>query len=217
METCDGYHSIRIVGHSQPSEVTQRGVADWRNLIAADEAPLDVEGINERFRRYFAEARRLHRARAGVIDIYVGFETEAFSGYRETVAAAIETFRPDMILGSVHHVGDVPFDYCAEDYRRAVERAGGIEAFYCAYFDRQLELIDAFRPAVVGHFDIARVLDPTTANAGRCPPSATVPTGISRDRGAGSRARLQRPRTAEGPTRTQRVGTMGRRRRQAPL
>ncbi len=149
------------------------------DLIPADEAPLDVGGIDLRFRRYFAEARRLQRAWAGVIDIYVGFETEAFSGYREPVAAAIDAFRPDLIVGSVHHVSDVPFDDSPESYRLAVDRAGGIEAFYCAYFDRQLELIEAFRPEVVGHFDSPVSSIPTTANAGRFRRSENVPIGTS--------------------------------------
>ena len=146
-----GFRWVCLTEHMAPSRA---------DLIPADDAPLDVEGINARFRRYFAEARRLQRAWAGVIDIYVGFETEAFSGYREPVAAAIDAFRPDLIVGSVHHVSDVPFDDSPESYRLAVDRAGGIEAFYCAYFDRQLELIEAFRPEVVGHFDLARILDP---------------------------------------------------------
>ena len=130
------------------------------DMIAADESAFDLEGVNERFRLCFAEARRLQAAWAGVIDIYVGFETEAFSGYGQAVDAAMATFRPDMIVGSVHHVGDVAFDYSATHYRRAIDRAGGIEAFYCAYFDQQLELIEFCRPEVVGHFDLVRILDP---------------------------------------------------------
>ena len=83
-------------------------------------------------------------------------------------------------MGSVHHVSDVPFDDSPESYRLAVDRAGGIEAFYCAYFDRQLELIEAFRPVVVGHFDLARILDiPTTANAGRFRRSENALIGTS--------------------------------------
>ena len=90
--------------------LTEHMAPNRPDFIPADEAPLDVERVNARFRSYFMEARRLQKAWAGVIDIYVGFETEAFSGYRETVAAAINSFRPDLIVGSVHHVSDVLFD-----------------------------------------------------------------------------------------------------------
>ncbi len=138
-------------------------------LIPDDEAAPDVSALDERFRRYFTEARRLQAARAGDIDIRVGFETEAFGGYREVVRRLVDEFAPDMIVGSVHHVGDVPFDYSVAHYRRAVARAGGIVDFYCAYFDLQLELIDALRPSVVGHFDLARIFDPDYQRAWRVP------------------------------------------------
>ena len=128
--------------------------------IPADEAPLSLADLTARFRRYFAEARRLQQARADEIDIYVGFETEACDGYRAAVQDAIDEFEPDMLVGSVHHVANILFDYSPVHYRRAVAAAGGIEELYCAYFDRQLELIETFRPAVVGHFDLVRLFDP---------------------------------------------------------
>ena len=146
-----GFRWVCLTEHMAPHRL---------ELIPDDESPLDVAGINARFERYFAEARRLQAEKAGRIDILVGFETEAFSGYREVVGWAIETFEPDMIVGSVHHVGDVLFDYSCDEYRRAVDAAGGIVELYCAYFDLQLDLIDAFRPDVVGHFDLVRVFDP---------------------------------------------------------
>jgi len=31
---------------------------------------------------------------------------------------------------------------------------------YCAYFDRQYELLSALKPEVVGHFDLIRIFDP---------------------------------------------------------
>lgn len=127
--------------------------------IPEDEAQLSYSGLAERFRRYFAEARRLQKARAGEIDIYVGFETEACDGYEEAVGKAIREFRPDVVVGSVHHVRNILFDYSAENYGRAVAAAGGIVELYCEYFDRQLELIETFRPNIVGHFDLVRLFD----------------------------------------------------------
>lgn len=129
-------------------------------LIPEDEAPLSVAQLSVRFKRYFAEARRLQRTRKSELAIYVGFETEAWDGYQEAVRGVIDEFEPDMVVGSVHHVANIPFDYSAAHYRRAVAAAGGIVELYCAYFDRQLELIETFRPAVVGHFDLVRLFDP---------------------------------------------------------
>ena len=65
-----------------------------------------------------------------------------------------------MIVGSVHHVHDLLFDATLDDYKRAAELSGSIEALYCDYFDGQLELIERFQPAVVGHFDLIRIHDP---------------------------------------------------------
>ncbi|NOX50473.1 MAG: histidinol-phosphatase HisJ family protein, partial [Gammaproteobacteria bacterium] len=92
--------------------------------------------------------------------ILVGFETDAYTGYQTAVANLISRHQPDMIVGSVHHIHDLLFDGTLEDYRRAVEISGSIEALYCDYFDKQLELIEHFEPAVVGHFDLIRIHDP---------------------------------------------------------
>ena len=144
-----GFRWVCLTEHMAPTD---------QALIPDDEAP-DLDALRLRFRRYFAEARRLQAARAGEIDIYVGFETEGCRGYQHAVQTVIDEFSPDMIVGSLHHVGDVPFDYSEREYARAVTVAGGIVELYCAYFDRQLELIDTFRPSVVGHFDLIRVFD----------------------------------------------------------
>ena len=123
-------------------------------------AGYDVASLQKRFERYFEEARRLAGLHRGDIEILVGFETEAYSGYRDEVARLIARFDPDMIVGSVHHVHDRLIDGTPEDYRRAADLSGGIEPLYCDYFDVQLELIETFRPAVIGHFDLIRIHDP---------------------------------------------------------
>lgn len=123
------------------------------------EAGFDVVSSQRRFEQYFQEARRLADLHKDRIDILVGFETDVYSGYEDALARHIARFKPDMIVGSVHHVHDVLFDATARDYRRAVEVSGGIEALYCDYFDAQLELIETFQPAVVGHFDLIRIHD----------------------------------------------------------
>ena len=121
---------------------------------------LDVAAFQRRIDAYFEEARRLQAAYAGEMDILVGFETEAYTGYEAEVARLIARHDPDVIVGSVHHVHDILFDASLADYQRAARISGGIEQLYCDYFDRQLELIERFRPAVVGHFDLIRLHDP---------------------------------------------------------
>ncbi|MCZ6658856.1 MAG: histidinol-phosphatase [Gammaproteobacteria bacterium] len=171
-----GGHSGEFCSHAKDpleavvAEYVRQGFV-WIALtehMASSDAFLAVEelahGFDEaeafhRFEHYFEEARRLQSAYADDIDIMVAFETEAYSGYQTEVAALVEEFHPDYLVGSVHHVNDVPFDASPGDYLDAVAKAGGMAAMYCDYFDLQLELIDAFRPAVVGHFDLIRIHD----------------------------------------------------------
>ncbi len=178
MVSVHGGHSGSFCGHAVDTleEVVERYVelgfewvcltehmpAELTRLIAPDEAAqgFDIDRLQVRFDRYFAEGRRLKGLYRESIDILVGFETDAYTGYQEAVAKLISRHKPDMIVGSVHHVHDLLFDDKREDYKRAAELSGGINELYCDYFDVQLELIERFEPAVVGHFDLIRIYDP---------------------------------------------------------
>jgi histidinol-phosphatase (PHP family) len=121
---------------------------------------LDTQVLYTRFAKYNESARRLQRAYASQLEIFVGFETESYSGYEVFVQKLIAEFRPDYIVGSLHHVRDLPIDVNETLYRNAAQQLGGLEALYCAYFDEQYELINTLKPAVVGHFDLIRLFDP---------------------------------------------------------
>jgi histidinol-phosphatase (PHP family) len=134
----------------------------WRDaLVPAEEraAGLDAEAMAERFRRYFARARELEVAWSDRLRVFVGFESEADAGALEAAEAWTRELRPDCVVGSVHSVHDIPIDVSPALFERAVVRAGGLEALYCAYFDLQYEMLERLRPAVVGHFDLVRLLD----------------------------------------------------------
>jgi histidinol-phosphatase (PHP family) len=123
-------------------------------------AGLDAFALRRRFGAYFAEARRLQCLWHSKLPILVGFETEACSGALDLALDLAAEFNPDYIVGSVHHVQDIPIDLSAAVYTAAVDRCGGIEALYLAYFDLQLKMIETLRPEVVGHFDLVRIFDP---------------------------------------------------------
>lgn len=148
-----GFKWVCLTEH-MPSEV--------QHLMAPEEASqgFSVLELQERFDEYFKEARRLKSLFSGDIEILVGFETDAYTGYEQAVANLISRHQPDMIVGSVHHVHDLLFDDKVEDYEKAAQLSGGIDGLYCDYFDKQLELIERFQPAVVGHFDLIRIYDP---------------------------------------------------------
>jgi histidinol-phosphatase (PHP family) len=133
--------------------------ADWFLYPEEIQAGLDARLMLERFGRYVEEGRRLQEKYADRLEIFVGFETEAYTGAWDLAADLKMRMQPDYILGSVHHVADIPFDYSPEAYQEAVTASGGIEALYCRYFDLQHELILALRPQVVAHFDLIRIFD----------------------------------------------------------
>jgi len=148
-----GFAWVGLTEHMPPS-------ADAYLYPEERQAGLTAAAMSERFGRYMDEARRLQRLYADRIEILVGFETEATPGAITLAKQLIGQYAPDYIVGSVHHVEGIPFDYNEAEYRRAVEALGGIEALYCAYFDRQHELIERLKPQVVGHFDLIRLFDP---------------------------------------------------------
>ncbi|MCG6905292.1 MAG: histidinol-phosphatase [Desulfobacteraceae bacterium] len=148
-----GFAWVGITEHMPPTEDRFR----YPDEIAAG---LDARALRERFARYIATGRRLQAAFAGRMTVFVGMETETYSGavaYARELAAA---FAPDYLVGSVHHVADHNFDFSPEAYTRAAHAVGGLDALYIRYFDLQLEMIQALKPAVVGHFDLVRVYDP---------------------------------------------------------
>jgi len=123
-------------------------------------AGFDAGMLRERFAAYMATCRHLQAKYAGEIRIYVGFETEDCSGSLDVAKALIDTFSPDYVVGSVHHVKDIPFDYSKARYEEAADCCGGLDGLYAAYFDQQYEMIGSMAPRVVGHLDIVRIFDP---------------------------------------------------------
>jgi histidinol-phosphatase (PHP family) len=123
-------------------------------------AGLDANALKERFADYMTTCRHLQSKYADDIRIYVGFETEDYSGSLDDAKALIHTFSPDYVVGSVHHVKDIPFDYSKDCYDEAANRCGGLDGLYAAYFDQQYAMIRAITPRVVGHLDIVRIYDP---------------------------------------------------------
>lgn len=148
-----GFEWVGITEHAPP-------LSDAYLFPGDIEAGLTAEKAMTRFARYIDVCRELQRRYDKEIDLYVGFETEYYPGYEPLLTQLLEDFTPDYIVGSLHHVAEIPIDLDRERYGEAVAAAGGAAELYCRYFDRQLDLIERFRPAVVGHFDLIRIFDP---------------------------------------------------------
>ena len=124
------------------------------------EAGFDVQKAYLRFAGYISKCRRLQKKYSSSIKIYVGFETEVFNGFEPFIKNLIQKFKPDYIVGSLHHVKNMGFDYSKQQYDETAQAVGGQEALYCEYFDQQYKMIKALKPKVVGHFDLIRIFDP---------------------------------------------------------
>ncbi len=147
------YSWIGITEHSPPIS---------EKILYPDQlkAMLTPESILESFAGYMVECRRLQKKYASSITIFAAIEIETYSGYEHFVPSLIKRFRPDYIVGSVHFVDDIGFDYSQSQYYKISEAVGGIDNLYCKYFDQQYEMIKLLEPAVVGHFDLIRIHDP---------------------------------------------------------
>ncbi len=148
-----GFSLVGITEHMPP-------VSDRFIYPDEREAGLDGAALRLRFDRYMTVARELQKKYASRIAIQVGFETETCPGYQDSVRRLVEEYDPDYIVGSVHHLDGIPFDYSPEEYQLAIDAAGSLDNIFCRYFDLQFEMINALKPAVVGHLDLIRIYDP---------------------------------------------------------
>jgi len=147
-----GFTHVGISEHIPPS--CHEFVYDDERKLA-----LDPQYLFSRFESYIAECARLKKKYKDRIKIFIGFETEAWFGYEDFVRNLIKKFRPDYIVGSVHHINNICFDYSLKHYEEAISSAGGVEAFYVKYFDLQHAMILSIKPQVIGHFDLIRIFD----------------------------------------------------------
>lgn len=148
-----GYPWVGITEHMPP-------VSDAFLFPEEKKAGLDANSLQARFTEYMALCRKLQFEYREEIQIYVAFETEDYSGSLDFAKVLINHFSPDYVVGSIHHVNDIPFDYDKQSYQDAAKSCEGMDGLYATYFDCQFELICSLQPRVIGHMDIIRIHDP---------------------------------------------------------
>lgn len=153
---------LAYISHGFPwVGITEHTPGITQELLYPDQqdAGFTPESLLDRFERYIEECRRLQQKYADQIEIFAAMEIETYSGYDRFIPALIERYRPDYIVGSIHFINDMVFDYSQERYDLLAEAVGGYDELYCRYFDTQQEMIELLRPSVVGHFDLIRIFD----------------------------------------------------------
>ncbi|MCP4672326.1 MAG: histidinol-phosphatase [Desulfobacula sp.] len=147
-----GFKKVGITEHIPP--INDRFL--YPDEIKSQLTALD---INTRFEDYFKNLKNLQQKYASKIKIFAGMETETYSGYLDHVKNLILKFKPDYIVGSVHHINDVCFDYSKQAYDNIVLEYGSHDLMYEKYFDLQYKMIKELKPFIVGHFDLIRIHD----------------------------------------------------------
>ncbi|KAJ3281721.1 histidinolphosphatase [Rhizoclosmatium sp. JEL0117] len=120
---------------------------------------------------FLNEARSLQLEFKDRIHLLVGMETEWIHGSTLTESNALTaTHKLDYLVGSVHHVHEIPIDFDVPMYERAEQRAFEIagspatisptECLFRDYYDAQYDLLVGLKPAVVGHFDLISMYRP---------------------------------------------------------
>lgn len=119
----------------------------------------DEASLAKLYEDFYHEGRRLQRLYSGQISIFVGFESEWIrASSLKLIHGILDKFPVDIFVGSVHHVHTVPIDYDTELYHKSRGLGDGTdEQIFADYFDSQLEMLQALKPPVVGHFDLIRL------------------------------------------------------------
>ncbi|KAL6307012.1 polymerase/histidinol phosphatase-like protein [Sparassis latifolia] len=152
-------------------------VPRWRlKDLYPEEEGTSIKELAVQFDQFIAEAHRLKQLYADRITLLVGLETEFITKVDlDNLEKLLQRYRANIeyVVGSVHHIQEVPIDFSRETYEEAIAKFGGeldpspsvpfiqMEVFLGEYFDGQYKIIERFRPEVIGHIDLCRLYNPT--------------------------------------------------------
>lgn len=125
------------------------------------------ESLKATFDAYYSHAQliksRINSDSSIKTQILVGFEAEGIDQFY--LSKGVELLKEksfDLIVGSVHHVHNIPIDYDIKAYNEAKALSSpstDIQLFE-DYFDLQYQMLTTLKPTVVGHFDLIRLFSP---------------------------------------------------------
>lgn len=137
---------------------------------------MSLKALEDKFEAFLDEAHRLRARYKEQISLLVGLETEYITlkdldKLKLLLKKHRDLGRIDYIVGSVHHVNEIPIDFDKATYEKAVAScsldsdtsnsdSSPLERFLCKYFDQQFDIISRFQPEVIGHIDLCRLYTP---------------------------------------------------------
>jgi len=112
------------------------------------------------FDRYVEEATKLQAAYRDDLPVLVGVETEYLPDEETYLADFIDQYPFDYVVGSVHFVGGIGFDYSREWYEQAAQACGGYERLAVEYYRMVRGLLAMNVTDVLGHLDLVKKYAP---------------------------------------------------------
>jgi histidinol-phosphatase (PHP family) len=105
------------------------------------------------------------------ITLLVGLETEFITdGDLQALSQTLSKLkgRIEYLVGSVHHVNEIPIDFDLETFNRCLASFSSVsldetqimERFLSSYLDSQYEVLCRFHPEIIGHVDLCRLYNP---------------------------------------------------------
>jgi len=88
------------------------------------------------------------------IDVLLGLEVDWVPGRMDEIYAFLDSFDYDYLIGSVHHVDDIPFDN--SDFIDIWNSQEKIDHIWNTYIDLMTDMVSSGKFDIVGHFDLPK-------------------------------------------------------------
>ncbi|CDO91903.1 unnamed protein product [Kluyveromyces dobzhanskii CBS 2104] len=135
-------------------------------ITGAMRAEEDLKTLDKKFEAYMVHAKKIKSredssdADAGV-KILIGFEIEGCDETHLEYANELLSRNSEVLqymVGSVHHVQNIPIDFDQQSWDRALQASGNnVRQLLFDYFSVQKKMLEVTQPLVVGHFDLIRL------------------------------------------------------------
>ncbi|KAI0340246.1 histidinol phosphate phosphatase H [Trametopsis cervina] len=138
-----------------------------------EEEGLQLHELEHSFNTFLTEAHRLKTKYVDQINLLVGLETEYISTLdldRMEMILSQNEGRIEYVVGSVHHVNELPIDFDEATYEQALASFATsdvsseheqMDAYLSSYFDAQYRMMNRIKPEVIGHIDLCRLYRPS--------------------------------------------------------
>lgn len=116
-----------------------------------------IQDLHDKFETYYHHAKHI-QATTTTVELLVGMEIEWI--HQNTFQEIMEMqkkYEFDYLIGSIHHVNQIPIDFSLELYEKVEQEVGGPTQLYSLYFDSQYDMLQKVKPLIIGHFDLIRM------------------------------------------------------------